>query len=156
MLVVDPLLPENAFLPLQFQNSFTYAILIFCIQFTLFYLLFTQTKTKKYLFHKTRILSCYLERYLALLLSIFSSRVIRLHASCSLWDRYSYFETSYKRCALGTESASVGGGGAALEVARVPAVGVAGVGGAVAGEGLGFFGALRLIGRLLQETYKRC
>ena len=41
MLVVDPLLPENAFFPLQFQSSFIYAILIFCIQFTLFYLLFT-------------------------------------------------------------------------------------------------------------------
>ena len=34
MLVVDPLLPENAFFPLQFQSSFTYVILIFCIQFT--------------------------------------------------------------------------------------------------------------------------
>ena len=67
MLVVDPLLPENVFFPLQFQSSFTYAILIFCIQFTLFYLLFTQSKTQKYLFYKTRILSCYLERYLALL-----------------------------------------------------------------------------------------
>ena len=67
MLVVDPLLPENVFFPLQFQSSFTYAILIFYIQFTLFYLLFTYSKTQKYLFHKTRILSCYSERYLALL-----------------------------------------------------------------------------------------
>ena len=67
MLVVNPLLPENAFLPLQLQSSFTYAILIFCIQFTLFYLLFTQSKTQKHLFYKIRILSCYLEHYLVLL-----------------------------------------------------------------------------------------
>ena len=41
MLVVDLLLPENALFLLQFQNPFTYVLLILCIQFTLFYVLFT-------------------------------------------------------------------------------------------------------------------
>ena len=63
MLVVDPLIPENAFFPLQFQNTFTYAILIFCIQFTLFYLLFTQRKTQKYYFYNTHIFQNVIQHY---------------------------------------------------------------------------------------------
>ena len=97
MLVVDPLLPENAFFPLQFQSSFTYAILIFCIQFTLFYLLFTSLKNPKTsLLHNTH-LNVLLRTLFSITFIEFNSRVIRLHASCSMWDRYLYFETSYKR-----------------------------------------------------------
>ena len=96
MLVVDPLLPENAFLPLQFQNSFTYAILIFCIQFTLFYLSFTSSKTQKHLFYNNTHFTLLLRTLLSITFIEFNSRVIRLHASRSLWDHYLYFETSYK------------------------------------------------------------
>ena len=67
MLVVDPLLSENAFFPLQFQSPFTNAILTFCFQFTLFYFIVLLFKTQKYHFYKIRFLSCYLERTLVLL-----------------------------------------------------------------------------------------
>ena len=97
MLVVDPLLPENVFFPLQFQSSFTYAILIFCIQFTLFYLLFTYSKTQKISLSQNTHFILLLRTLFSITFSVFNSRVIRLQASCSLWDRYLYFETSYKR-----------------------------------------------------------
>ena len=60
--------------------------LFFCIQFTLFYLLFTQSKTQKYLFYQTCILSCYLERYLVLLLQYLIQELLdfSLPAPCGI------------------------------------------------------------------------
>src|SRR4051812_21290546 len=79
MLVVYPSIPENAFFSLTFQISFTYAILIFCIHFYLLYALFSYTKNPKNTFlHIIHILSCYLQLYLEILFSVFTSRILRL------------------------------------------------------------------------------
>ena len=97
MLMVDPLLPESAFFPLQFQNSFTYAILIFCIQFTLLYFIVHFIKNPKTSLLQNTHFILLLGTLFSITFSVFNSRVIRLQSSCSLWDRYLYFETSYKR-----------------------------------------------------------
>ena len=64
--------------------SLTYAIITFYIQlfyFTLLLLLYL--KPQNTLLHNTRILSCYLELYLAILFSVFTSRILRLQTPAS-------------------------------------------------------------------------
>ena len=96
MLVVDPLLPENAFFPLQFQSSFTHAILIFLYLVYFILLIIHLIKNPKISLLQNPYFILLLRTLFSITFSVFNSRVIRLQASCSLWDRYSYFETSYK------------------------------------------------------------
>lgn len=96
MLEVDPLLPENAF-----SHCSSKALLQTRYLFSVFSLLYI---TYCSLFENPKISLSQNSHFILLLrtlfsitFSVFSSRVNRLQASCSLWDRYLYFETSYKR-----------------------------------------------------------